>query len=113
MSDFGEVEKLAADLRGAGPRAQMKAVKAVRKAAFDVQARAQSIAPVDTGALRNSISTSVSGPSAEVGPTVHYGVYLEYGTSRMAPQPYRSPALEQVAPGFIAAIEQLGGEMLT
>jgi len=34
-----------------------KAGQVVRKAAFDIQADAQTMAPVDTGALRNSIYT--------------------------------------------------------
>lgn len=114
MNDFGELNALAADLRKVGPRAQMKARQVVRKAAHDVEASAKRRAPVDTGTLRNSISTSSTGPfSAEVGPTVAYGVYLEHGTSKMAPRPYMSPALDEVTPAFVAAIEQLGGEMLS
>ena len=119
MSDFGEVEKLAADLRKAGPAAQTKAVKAVRKAAFDVQAYGKANAmrlfrpPTSTGATANSISVSMTGPtSAEVGPTTSYSPFLEWGTRRMAERPFMGPALNKAEPGFIAAMEQLGGEML-
>jgi hypothetical protein len=34
---------------------------------------------------------------------VEYGVFQELGTSRLAPQPFMSPAVEAVRPGFEAA----------
>jgi HK97 gp10 family phage protein len=45
------------ELKGA---LRQKAGEAVRKAAFDIQARAKPAAPVDTGFLRNSIYTVTS-----------------------------------------------------
>lgn len=112
MSD--DLYALAADLGKAGYNATRKAQQVVAKAALDVEARAKVFAPVDTGALMNSIGADVAADSlsAEIGPTVHYGAYVEYGTSRMAPQPYMSPALDAVAPGFVAAMESLGGDIL-
>lgn len=105
--DFSEFDALSADLTAAGAAAVPRARTAVAKAAADVQARAQIAAPVDTGFLQGSISTTNRGLEAEVGPTAHYGVYVEMGTSRMAPQPYLFPALDVVAPGFVDAIEQI------
>ena len=49
-------------------------------------------APVDTGALRDSIRTNSEG--VEVG--VPYGAYVEYGTSRTAPQPFTVPAINRI-----------------
>jgi len=40
----------------------------------------QSIAPYRTGRLRGSIRTKIGDMCAEVGPTVDYAPYLEYGT---------------------------------
>ena len=97
----------------------------VDKVAFDVQGRAQNMAPVDTGALRNSIYTvtrksdgyrnaasaiKAANPEAEtaplpipdeelvahVGPSVEYAIYQELGTSRMAARPFLIPAVEQL-----------------
>lgn len=92
---FGE---LAAKLPGL-------AALAVRKTAADLARMAAQLAPVDTGALRNSIQWSMSGPlAAIVAVGVNYGVYVEYGTRRMAAQPYFTPAVEWARPQFEAAV---------
>lgn len=105
--------------------------KAVRKASFDVQALAQTRAPVDTGFLKSSIYTVTHNSStygqglqgestllpeidkpaddltAFVAVGANYGAYVEYGTSRMAAQPYFHPAFDAVEPVFKAALAQL------
>ncbi len=69
----------------------------IRTLAFRVVAHAKRSAPVDTGALRNSISTEpVARMTYRVQDGVEYGIYQEFGTSRMAAQPFMSPALESV-----------------
>ena len=56
---------------------------------------AQSVVPVDTGALQDSIYGQVNGPEeAEIGATEEYAAYVEYGTIHMDAQPYMEPALE-------------------
>ncbi|MGC0144938.1 HK97-gp10 family putative phage morphogenesis protein [Pseudactinotalea sp. Z1732] len=105
--DFSEFQALAADLRAAGSRAEPLARAAVAATATMLQAQAQGAAPVDTGFLRSSISTTNRGLEAEVGPTAHYGIYQEMGTSRMGPQPYLFPALDRVTPMFEAAMAQV------
>ena len=111
--DASELRVLAADLTKANAGAQLKAGQVVRKAGADVERIAKQRAPVDTGHLRNSIGTTTHSPtSVEVGPTASYGIYLELGTYKMAAQPYMGPAADAVEPLFVAAIEQLGGEIL-
>ena len=114
--DTGELRALSADLGRASAAATRKASQVVRKATLDVEARSKVYAPVDIGTLRNSITTTFSdaGLSGVVGPTVEYGAYVEMGTSNpnYPPQPYMGPALADVEPGFIAAITDLGGEVL-
>ena len=114
MSDFSELTKLAADLGKAPAETTRKASRAVRKAALDIERGAKTRAPVDTGNLKNSISVTLgnTGLTAEIGPTAHYGVFLEYGTRHMSPRPYMGPAATAVEPGFVEAIEQLGGTFL-
>lgn len=110
------------------------AVQIVRKACFDVQAAAQARCPVATGYLKSSIYTHTSeastygqgvvggGPGAFLLPDVgkpendttafvgvgaNYGIYVEFGTSRMAAQPYLTPAAEAVAPSYEAAWQKI------
>lgn len=84
----------------------------VKKAGLAIQARAQSMAPVKTGTLRRSITTQFpTDLSAVVGPSVHYGIFLEFGTRRMAPRPYMRPAAEAVLPGFAAAVKAALGKL--
>lgn len=111
--DVSQVLKLAADLkRQADGRTGVtrKAKNIVSKVAHGIEATAKSLVRVDTGATKNSIGADISpdGLHAEVGPTTSYSPYLEWGTSRMGPYPFMGPALDQWAPQFEAAVEQLG-----
>lgn len=106
--------------------------EAVRKAAFDIQGKAQAKAPVDTGFLKNSVYVVTHNESTyhdvqepeegqellpEVGtPKEHeaviavgasYGVYVEFGSEHGPAQPYLTPAAEEVRPQFTAALEKM------
>lgn len=107
--DFSAVYELGADLKRYGAETQPMAEAAVAKSAHDLEAHAKTQAPVDTGALMNSIGSTVAGLHAEVGPTVHYAPYPEFGTYKMAPQPFMGPAADAVEPAFLAAMEQIAG----
>lgn len=111
-SDFSEVSRFAVDLGKAAAEVRPKTAKIVAKAAQDIEARGKQNAPVDTGTLRNSITATVRDLSAEIGPTANYGAYVEYGTSRMSPQPFMGPAADVVEPGFEQALEDLSGGVL-
>lgn len=122
-ADWSEVRALVVDLSQAGPKTMQKARAAVTKAAFDVQAKAQGNAmklfrppPTgqSTGATANSIGVDLSDGnlSAVIGPSTYYSPYLEFGTRYMAARPFMSTAFDAVQPGFVAAMEQLGGDVL-
>ena len=97
--------------------------EAVNRAALEVEGQARALAPVDTGALANSITmkpaTANSGEiTAEVYTDKEYAAFVEYGTGQrgaataqsqplngsiaygdnagQVAQPYMKPALEQV-----------------
>ena len=55
--------------------------------------RARELCPVDTGRLQASITAQSEGASARVSADTDYAAYVEFGTSRMAAQPYLVPAL--------------------
>lgn len=75
---------------------------------------ARSACPVDTGALRDSITVSNEGTSSVISANTDYAAYVEFGTSVMAPQPYLVPALIENSDAVLAsmadAIESMQGE---
>lgn len=115
-------ESFARHLRGTPKTVRQLAGAAVRKAAFDTARDARTLAPVDTGNLRSSIGVTTDSGwrnetlTATVGPTAHYGKFVEEGTVRggrhIPPQPYMMPAADRQEPAFIAAIQSLGGQVL-
>lgn len=119
-SDFGfdQLNTVAVDLTAAAVEADALVSVAVRKTAFDIEATAKDLVPVDTGATKASIFASnpdgseldEHSMSAEIGPTTEYSPYLEFGTSRMAPHAFMGPALDRHAPDFLHAVEQAIGE---
>lgn len=116
--DASELNKLAADLGIAAPRVGASAATVVRRTAAAIERDAKIFVPVDTGNLKNSISTDILGSGAgveieaQIGPTASYGVYVELGTSRMAPHAYMGPALDRNSPGFVDAMGQVVGDIL-
>lgn len=73
------------------------------------QASAPGEAPaIDTTALVQSIQVAWEGElTATVATDRPYAAALEYGTVRMAPRPFFTPAAEGAWPGFVAAMEGL------
>lgn len=112
-TDVSQVRLFAADLVSESGKVPQKASLALRATAVRIEGDARILAPVDTGALRNSITTSYRGGagstfmSAEIGPTVNYGIYQELGTSKMRAQPYLYPAADRHEPAFYSAMAQV------
>lgn len=113
METVGAIE-LAVALHNAGPQAIEKAKVVVAKAKEDTVAGAQVICPVDTGNLKSSIGGDIDadGLGFEAGPTASYGHYVEYGTSRMAPQAYMGPSFDRVAAEVQPMLEQIADGIL-
>lgn len=80
-------------------RVEAVARAAVKEVADKIATSAQEYVPVDTSALHDtirSVSTG-AGKEAEVtagDDTVDYAAYVEFGTYKMAAQPYLSPAVD-------------------
>lgn len=93
------IARLEAKLGKLDPLTKAAVVRGVQKAALKVEGDAKMITPVDTGALRDSISTTgkstPSGAEASVGTTVEYAPHIEFGTSKSKAQPYLHPALQR------------------
>jgi len=109
----------------------------IKKSAFDIQASAQSQAPVDTGFLKNSIYVETEkestygdagGPMVEgqellpeverpkkhqavIAVGASYGLYVEMGSVHGPAQPYLTPAVEKVRPEYDKALALLEAKM--
>ena len=62
-----------------------------------VESQAKTLSPVDTSRLRNSMNHAVdlSKKKVTIGTNVEYAIYQEFGTRKMAAQPYLRPAAER------------------
>ena len=82
--------------------------EALEEIAEKIRDDAKDLAPVDTRSLRKSIRVEkegelqvsvIAGDSGVINPRtgreVDYAGFVEFGTSRMRPQPYMQPALEK------------------
>ena len=106
-ADFSQAMRFAADLGKVAPHVVKQAGAAVRLATLGTERDAKVLAPVDTGNLRNSITSTIRGLSGVVGPTANYAIHQEYGTSQMGPQPFMGPATERNAALFYQAMSRI------
>ena len=75
--------------------------RAIQKVAFDMEAHAKRIVPVDTGRLRSSIRTKVSKNAITISSSVNYAQFVEFGTINMDSQPFIRPAMHRAINVFI------------
>ncbi len=105
------VEETIAKLSAMNAKARKAVGQQIAESALNIQMGAKKRCPVRTGALRNSITVDFYGKmSAQIGPHMPYAPYVEYGTRKMAAQPYLFPAFEEERPkleeGIKKAIEE-------
>lgn len=83
----------------------------VARSALAIQGTAKTLAPVDTGRLRNSIAVEFmdGGLSARIGTNVEYAPFVEFGTRRMGARPFLFPAFEMEWPRFVARLRRETG----
>lgn len=87
-----DTAKLDAILRNLGKNKSI-ATEQIANGVVDI---AKDNAPVLSGALRDSIHVESDGDDHAVVVGVDYGAFVEFGTSRMAAQPYLGPAVAKV-----------------
>lgn len=101
--DTAKLDKITAEM-------QPKASKIVR--AYGLMATSSAIknAPVDTGNLINTISANsklIEPLLYRVQDGTEYGVFQEFGTSRIAARPFLFPAIEGIRQKFLNAFSEL------
>ena len=78
---------------------QLKAIEGLEHVPIEgarmIAQNAQRKAPVDTGYLRSKIRARAGKKSAVVESLAPYSVHVEYGTWKMAAQPFMRPAIDE------------------
>lgn len=113
----GDDELVAKLQKLAGKATKAQARAALMAGALPIQTAAVQKAPVLTGTLRRSIHTETAetsdGAVARVGTNVEYAPHQEFGTSRMAGQPYLRPAYDERKDEALREIGRALTEMVT
>jgi HK97 gp10 family phage protein len=110
--DLSEIRKFERDIEVGSVQAVKQVRNTVRKATFETEAGGKVRAAVDTGFMRNSITSDFVGSNADVavgttGPDAEYAPFVEHGTSKQPPHPFMGPAADEVEPMFYAALENI------
>ena len=109
---FGSVRLDMTELEDLIKTSPGKVSKVVRATGIEVAGKASRKAPVgETGYLHNSIHSEMEAEfTADVYVDAEYGIYVEFGTYKMAAQPYLVPAVEETAAEFEAALAKVIAE---
>lgn len=83
----------------------------VKAGTENVLVTARALCPVDTGFLRYSIKADLIDTAntitGKIYTTVSYGLYQEFGTWKMRPQPFLRPALDRHKAGIRASLNKV------
>jgi HK97 gp10 family phage protein len=94
--------KLVSNFKALARKAPIAAGRALVQTGKDIASLASQLAPVDTGALRDSYrSEQVSETTVLVGTDLKYAPFVEYGTVNQEAQPHLTPAFHQSRVTFL------------
>lgn len=94
-------ERLTMAIRGASPKAMEQSSQVIRNNTERLKASAKAKAPVDTGFLKNHITSSYPNRlEGRVKSEAAYSGYQEYGTRFQTGTPHIRPALREIEPQF-------------
>lgn len=94
-------ERLMMAIRGSSKKAMEQSSQVIRNNTERLKASAQSKAPVDTGFLKNHITSSYPNSlEGHVKSEAAYSGYQEYGTRFQTGKPFMRPALREIEPQF-------------
>lgn len=106
-----EFARFANDLIRAANGLDLKGKAATKEVGGNALKTAQALAPRDTGKLHASINLTQDGDRAIVETTLYYAAFQEYGTSRMAPNPFMGPAFQRHEPELIREVEKIADDV--
>lgn len=94
-------ERLTMAIRGASQKAMEQSSQVIRNNTERLKASAKEKAPVDTGFLKNHITSSYPNSlEGHVKSEAAYSGYQEYGTRFQTGTPHIRPALREIEPQF-------------
>lgn len=108
--DTSELSAYADRVRAAGGQIDKAAVQVSLKYAKRIRDTARELVPFRTGRLHDSIrvvDAGSGGLGTDVVADAPYAGYVEFGTSRMAPQPYMRPAFRKHRAAYREELLQL------
>lgn len=95
------LSKLTAQLEQVGLQFTVEDLEA---GAVVILSEAQANCPVDTGFLQSTGFMVVTGNDVQIGFGAEYASYVEFGTYKMAAQPFLRPALDNAEAAALSAI---------
>lgn len=102
------VDRLVRQLAIKSKQARIATDRQLELSSKRIECMAKVKAPVDTGALKNSIFSAKAGNlTYKVTAPQHYAIYVEKGTRKMRAQPYLKPALDAERPKLISNLRKL------
>ena len=87
--------------------------RTIKEYAYRMEAQAKALAPVDTGYMRNSVSTKLAFLSATLSVSAKYATYVEFGTSKQTPQPFFYLAFDSLKDELTRTLERQIGRHLS
>ena len=102
------VDQMVRLIANKGKQAHMATNRELDLSSKRIERMAKVKAPVDTGALKNTIFSATAGNlTYKVTAPQHYAIYVEKGTRKMRSQPYLKPALDAERPKLISNLRKL------
>lgn len=109
---MNEFARFAKELAKAAAGIDEKGNRAAEKVGRGALTSAQANAPVDSGELRRTMRMRRRGPVAVVESDTYYSAFQEFGTSRMAPNPFMGPAVDEWAPRLLREVEGIRDDVI-
>ena len=109
---MNEYARYARDLVRTAAGLDAESNAAVERVGRGALASAQRNAPVQRGDLRRSLRLRRRASVAIVESSLYYAAFQEYGTSRMAPNPFVGPAANEWAPRLLREVEKIRDDVV-